>query len=1080
MFFRRLCIFTQAKHYAAPQAHYFMKKIFLKILNIEPNEYHQVLLLLQMGFLTGVFLATYDVTTMTLFVNNLDEEKDLPLAVMATGVVGIVFTYIFSFLQSRIPYTRLSVYVLLVITATVAAIRLGYGEIDENTMAENKPLIFLSLVLMGPFDALVLLIFWGTIARMFTIKQQKRIVAGVDVGKMLATLFAFFTIPIVSVFLSNTADMLIISAASAFAIILVLSILVLRTPSLSFTATELQEIQMKSQKRISVRQMFKDKYIVSMMLFIVIATIAAQFVDYSFLNATAQQYPSEKDLQNFLAVFEGITLVLAILVQSLVTDWIEEMYGLRTALLINPILLLVFTVVAALLGVSFGFTSAAPSFILFFMAIAMSKLFTAALKDSVDEAVFKFFYFPVDASIRLDVMARMDGMVKVTAGLIGGVLLFIVQYFHFSNLLLFTLVLLPIIGAWYLATNNIYARYRDTLRNSLVNTKNRLSNSQKINTNEVAAHQILLRELQDEQSERSILLLKMMERIEPGIFEEEIAKQAANSPHQEVRRYALQKIESLQITGEGLVSPDKKLEMSNEQIRTLVKSRAIQDRMFIAKCFPEVINPEIEYLLGELLRDTDIKVRLLAIRAARKLKKNETWMTLIELLASPIFGNAAAAALIAVGDDILPVLESAFHKSGQQEDVMFRIVQIYGRIGTAKALDLLWNKVNYPDAAIVEQVLLAFSYNNIKVPEERATLINHIIEVEIGDAVWDIAALTEISPEKHTEFLRQSLKDEIDYNFDSIFTLLSLLYDPQSIQLVKENLESELVDSQMYAIELLDLFVSDELKPKLFPLLEGSREEDILDKMQEYFPRERLNSVEVLKSLISRGYSYTNRWTRACAIYALGHTQEIGELDELIANLFHPDPILHETAAWAIYTHNKALYEEMRARLPKHIEQRLEYMISGMFGRGRARYLMPMRIQKTMFIREIGFFQEVPSDLVSEIVELIEERYYPEGHVVVAKGTEGELPLSVVAKGQLGVFDGGVQIESYSAREIYGEDQILETDIQAYDIIVKEDAVVFEIDKSQFYDMLIKNRELAAAFIKAVGEQNVQEIIEGK
>ena len=1057
-----------------------MRKIFLKILNIEPNEYHQVILLLQMGFLTGVFLATYDVATMTLFVNNLDEETELPLAVMATGVVGIVFTYIFSFLQSRIPYTRLSVYVLLVITFTVAAIRLGYGEINENTMAENKPLIFLSLVLMGPFDALVLLIFWGTIARMFTIKQQKRIVAGVDVGKMLATLFAFFTIPIVSVFLPNTADLLIISAVSAFSIILVLSILVLRTPSLSFSATELQEIQMKSQKRISIRQMFKDSYIVSMIFFIIIATIAAQFVDYSFLNATAQQYPNEKDLQNFLAVFEGIVLTLAILVQSLVTDWIEEMYGLRTALLINPILLLVFTVVAALLGISFGFTAASPSFILFFMAIAMSKLFTAALKDSVDEAVFKFFYFPIDASIRLDVMARMDGMVKVAAGLIGGILLFIVQYFHFSNLLLFTLVLIPIIGGWYFATNNIYARYRDTLRNSLINTKSRLSSSQKINTNEVAVHQILLRELQEEKPTRSILLLKMMERIEPGIFEEEIVKLAANSLHPEVRKYALQKIEALQITAEGLVAPSKIIEMTNEQIRNLVKSRQIQERMLIAKCFPEVINAEVDYLLAELLRDTDIKVRLLAIRAARKLKKPETWTALIEMLASPIFGNAAASALIAAGDEALPALEAAFNKSGQQEDVMFRIVQIYGRIGTPKALDFLWNKIGYPDSVIVEQVLLAFSYNNIRVPDERSTLINHIIEVEIGDAVWDIAALTEINPDKHTEFLRQSLKDEIDYNFDSIFTLLSLLYDPQSIQLVKENLESELADSQMYAIELLDLFVADELKPKLFPLLEGNREQDILEKMQEYFPRERLNDVEVLKSLISRGYSYTNRWTRACAIYALGYTQEIGELDELIANLFHPDPILHETAAWAIYTHNKEVYEEMRERLPKPVEQRLEHMISGMFGRGQQKILMPMRIQKTMFIREIGFFQQVPSDLVSEIVELIEERYYPKGHLVVAKGTEGEIPLSVVAKGQVGFFDGDVQVESYSAREIYGEQQILESDIQAYDIIVKEDAVIFEIDKSQFYELMIKNRELAAAFIKAVGEQTVQEIIEGK
>ena len=91
-----------------------MRKILLKIFDIEDNEFVQVMLLLAMGFAIGVFLATYDVATMTLFVGNLNEKTDLPLAVMATGGVGIVFTYTFSLLQSKISYSRLSVAVLFI------------------------------------------------------------------------------------------------------------------------------------------------------------------------------------------------------------------------------------------------------------------------------------------------------------------------------------------------------------------------------------------------------------------------------------------------------------------------------------------------------------------------------------------------------------------------------------------------------------------------------------------------------------------------------------------------------------------------------------------------------------------------------------------------------------------------------------------------------------------------------------------------------------------------------------------------------------------------------------------------------
>ncbi len=101
-------------------------------------------------------------------------------------------------------------------------------------------------------------------------------------------------------------------------------------------------------------------------------------------------------------------------------------------------------------------------------------------------------------------------------------------------------------------------------------------------------------------------------------------------------------------------------------------------------------------------------------------------------------------------------------------------------------------------------------------------IVRTFLDNAIGDTIWNKAVLTEISENPNNSYLERAIKEQLNHNNDELFLLLSILYDKESVMLVRKNLESATSDSIGYAMELLDIFVEDDLKLKLFPLLDES------------------------------------------------------------------------------------------------------------------------------------------------------------------------------------------------------------------------------------------------------------------
>ena len=1048
-----------------------MKSYLLRILDVQPGEGTRVALMLTMGFSMGMFLATLTVASQSLFLENFIEEKDLPLAFLVSGAIGLIATIAYNFLQNRIPFPILAGLSLLTISGLTAFLEFG-----ENYFADPKELFFIGFTLIIPFSFITYLIYWGTFGRLFNTRQAKRLLGVVDAGAMFASFIAYFSIPQI---LKKIDTVSLYSISLVSIVLFLLLFFFLSTRFLSRIRSFAQE--KRFYKKLGFKEFFTNRYIIYMSLFVIVSMLAMNFVDYSFLNATTKFF-SDEYLPTFISYFEMTVVIFNFLVQTFATDRIVSQYGMRVAMLINPILIGLFALSATAVGYIFGYDPAKDLFVVFFISIAMSKLFISSLKDAIDNQTFRLYLLPLESSVRIDVQTKIEGMVTALATFLAGSLIILINRVEIFDYFTITIFTLPLVLAWYFIAIYMHKGYQHTLQHTLFKNKERLD---KRIEKGYTITQVLETGVNSRLEERVIYALKLMEKLEPVLFENAVIR-LANSDSPKIRSFATEKIQTLGIDQDLFKSEIKKLasnaydesghsdllSISPENLLKLSKSVKRNDRLLAAKLLSKLVNPKTIFILMELLRDTNPLVRFEALNTARKTKRPETWPILIELLGSPSFSHHAAAALVEAGERVLAPLESAFHKSGQDDMVMLRIVQIMGRIGGNYALKLLWLKADYPDKRIVKQILFSLRYINYQADGKEARDVMNLLETELGKTIWNLAALHEVPAEEPFRYLREALQEEINENYDQIIMLLSILYDPQSVQLVHENISTRDPDSIAFALELLDLFVDSALKPKLFPVLDDSPIEEKLRHLQLYFPRERYNPIQVINYILNRDFNLNNRWTKACAIHAAAFIPDFRISRGLIAQMFNEDHLLQETAAWVIYNKDRHAYQSITERLPAYDKKYLDSSIENnqlLNGLDDGFFL---NIEMIMVIKKLPLFESIHGVLISDLADKIHPIDLSPREKVSLTAETFANPVFIVAFGEVQfTFDDGTNA-TIKRGEILGELFQDEKIPKTTSLEAIERSVVFRINLMDFYFVMANHHELVQGLIKNISNNN--------
>lgn len=1042
-----------------------MKKLLLNIFNAEEAESKRVFLLILLGAFMGFFISSLSVGAEALFLNNFNEDSDLPLAILASGLIGLIVTAIFNYFQSKVSFQTLASATLFIIFLTLGGVEYAYSILEDAS-----PIYFFTFTIVVPFTYLILLIFWGAFGRLFDLRQSKRIIGGIDTGQLIASIVALLVV--IPYMLSNEGgdfrerDLLTLSLVSVGGMLFAFTWLMNSSKQ-----------YIKGGKKISFvpyKALFSNKYISLMVFFVIISMIVVNFIDYSFFSVASARF-QEDNLAIFLTYFNGAVIIFSFLFQTFATDKIIALYGLRVSLLINPIITIAITVVACLAGASLGYTPDNPTFIAFFVMIAVSRLLVSSLKDALDEPAFKLYFLPLDESIRLDVQTKIQGVINALAGLIAGAIILLLSNIGIFNLLTISVSAIPLLVIWYLVTRYMHSGYRETLQNTLIKNKQK---SSKDLMSEFSITKLLKSQVNSSEENKKLFGLKLMEKLEPDAFDH-MRQEMRSENNPRILAYLQQQAHFSQtqhnLTTKKLAEKALKdnqtqnvLPMSFEKLSTLSRSLEVENRLYAAKIFLQYADAKNIFLLIDLLKDANQSVRLEAINSARLLKRHESWNVLIEMLDSVTYGYAASAALISAGEPALHHLESAFHKSGQSDKVMLAIIRIMAKIGGDEARKLLLKKIDYPDKRVVYQMLEGFGYTDFNASGNHVQIIQQLIEDEIGKTVWNLAALSELPKEDAYSLLRAAIKEEVAYNYDQLFMLLSLLYDAESVNLVKENILSESAEGIAYGMELLDMFLSAELKPKLFPLIDDISVQEKINQLIIFFPREKFDPLSLLNNIINRDYNQLSRWVKACALYDLAFQEGYETNYAVLSHIFNKDRLLKEVAAWLVYHRSPDKFEQIIDRIPEEEREELVDTIAYnqlQDGLNDGYYLL---VEIVMYLKQIAVFKHISGIQLCDLADNTKLIRLSAGKTIDLLNIENNA-IYVVAEGQ--VLLSGESEDILEEKGVIGELFNPDKNTRYNTLTANTDSIIFKLNTNNFYTQMSKSRGFTNELFTAITQE---------
>ncbi len=916
-------------------------------LNLRRDEVVPVSLLLFQSVFLGFFLGAFDVGANTLFLNSF-EQSMIPKAFVISGIVGIVLTSLYSYFQSKLSFSSLAALNLVVVFGITFLLRLGYY------FSDTKWLAFALFVLMGPLNIVALVGFWGTVGRIFDLRQGKRIFGFIDTGQVVGVIISSLSIPFLITIGLVTKDLLYISAVSIFLAVII---------QLFINSKYSQQLKVKvvSANKSSFVETLRIPYVRTMAIFVVLSMLVAFFVHFLFLSVASQRFDEPDEMAKFFGGLMGTLTIVSVLIKAFVYGPLMKTYGLKVSLLVSPAVMLIVTVSAAIVGSAFGYTVESAAFTLFFLLISLSKFFQKALKDSIEAPALKLLYQSLSPSIRHEVQARVDGTINEMAALLSGVVLTLLGLIGFFVLIHYTYILLGLILMWAVVSVSLFIGYRKTLKDTLENASSKekqlslsdywlrkirpVSAVKKYGIIELSKPWLLLEELKYDlkRVDGADLEVVCSEINDLGFVElipfiEKRIASESNDDSERMLSKTLDYLKSLLDEANNVVG-----------IVSLIQSKSFEDRIRAAKLIGASSNHELKQRLTFLLRDLVPSVKKQAIWAARGSHSKDIISFLIDFLDKDFYAPIAHAALVGSGEIGLEMLMLTFNKSDSSAKLQERIIRIIPQTGSTIAAHVLFSKLSVT-SHLKEAILEGLLQLNFLADDNDGVILHQMILEQAGVCAWNLNALHNCPSSSAVPGLKHELENNFFHSRSTLFQLLKLTYDRSSIDAVLENLEAGTGESISFAIELLDTFMVEDLKPYITPLLEDATLANRVWALQNYFPLRSYSAEDLLKAIINRNENLVTKYAKIYALNAYSNVEELSITADLAAQLFNSDRVLRLISAQIISSINQQSYLKLKKRLTDKHRVELDRMLE------------VVHAVEGSTIEQLAFFREVAKD----------------------------------------------------------------------------------------------------------------------
>src|SRR2546428_944756 len=312
----------------------FLIRILAKLFPVQPHEWPKAFLLFSVATLWGVSTSISRAAAEGLFLSHLGVEY-LPTLLLANPLLVLVFSIVYSAYAERLARDRLMITAVLLPVPLIVLLRL--------VILLHMPWVyFLLYAFVLAYGALLMLSWSVYLATHYDIQEAKRLIPFISSGLLLGAIVGGLVV-VGGVVLLGPANMLLLWAAALGAGALLVRRMARRYPFL-----EAPKVKRGGSKPSLVRTIAEGfRYVRASALFMTMALttlttmIALQLMDFEYSTIFRAAFPNGAALTAFLGMVDGLTTIVALLLQWFVVPWSLRHVGVQGTNLVYPYVLFV-------------------------------------------------------------------------------------------------------------------------------------------------------------------------------------------------------------------------------------------------------------------------------------------------------------------------------------------------------------------------------------------------------------------------------------------------------------------------------------------------------------------------------------------------------------------------------------------------------------------------------------------------------------------------------------------------------------------------------------------------------------------
>ncbi len=986
---------------------------------------------------------------------------------------------IYEYYEHRLALKKLIQNLMLVTVGLVILLSAGLYVLSPMVIAVTLMVGYRAIYLLANLE------FWGLSALVFDVRQSKRIFGIIGSGDLPAK--AIGALLAVLIHSSYSLYILLWVASLAFLLAYVVQ-------SLTFRYTTIPDHH-SARKRIVetvhpqvINRLFGGSWLVFYLCAgLVFISAAAIFIEYSFFFNVKHKYHHQDDVMSYIGYLLSMAFGAATLIKLGLSSRVIDRFGLRTVLILLPILTMVASVVLYLFSM---FTTEEVVLLNMFSGLYIGF---EIIRRTTYDPVFLVMFQPLFLTQRLKAHTLAKGFYEPLGIAITGIITLVSYFFHYhpgAESFLY-IALFSLAGLYFLI--KAYGHYLRELKSALNKRffnekdlafqKNADSIIEKNLASEVpsdvlfsvdwlAAHNphklpdyydaLLTNPSVEVRQHTLTIMCQLGEQYDPAVLYEMARREESPVNRKLIGRLACSENEvdesqvlaflnsdDLAVVQGSLIGCQRNgrfTTLTERTLRYLSDSDYAEDQLAALNIVFELADTSYQRFILKCLQSDTFAVVDKAIEVAARMPSAELCQQLYQLTQNRDYDKQSVFALLQSGAPGAPFIQKIINS---RQSYLIHFVTIgCERFRTPANEALLVDLLNSSHFRTRTSALKALT--RIDPPQGTIPGLALCLQEEFEHIFELLGGLTE----GYGSEFDASLHFEINEGMKRIFYLMMLMHDTRMVESAMLNIEHSSREKRANAIEILDNIIPRDEYLALHTLLEEGSADKKLSLFRRTVVRRQMPGT-VLPYILAEGTEKFSEWTLVQAIHN-ANDSDPQQSELLIPYADHPDSLINEA-------------------FEKKIKKPLLDFSKNQIMHAQSSTMLVSPLEKVMVLKRTQLFENTPENVLSAIVPIIIEQPCELGQVLFEKGDLGTC-MYIIYSGSVEIFDGKTKLAQFGENDIFGELALLDAETRSASAVVADQTLLFRIDQEDFYDLMEERSELMKSVLsilcKRIRSQN--------